>query len=191
MKSVPSMSKVPKLVGRPSQLGEVRSRGVPTQATVASVSTSIPTMKHATGPSADRVMSGLRPIPAMVPQPRVQPGPVRQGGALNAFSLSTLVSYAVKVLPWFYSNTATVEKARDFWELFEAHTVGLPDQSRLLVFRQKLKGREVERWWNNSTIRTLKTLKVRFHNQFLSRPADELLERLETTKRKRGESVEK
>eukprot|EP00644_Phytophthora_capsici_P015829 jgi/Phyca11/122886/e_gw1.49.300.1 len=77
----------------------------------------------------------------------------------------------------FYSDTATVEKARDFWELFEAHTGQLPDRERLLVFRQKLKGREAERWWGNSRIKTFATLKVRFHNQFLSRTTDELWER--------------
>ncbi|KAG3204747.1 hypothetical protein PC129_g22414 [Phytophthora cactorum] len=72
-----------------------------------------------------------------------------------------------------------MEKARDFWMMFEANTEGLPDQSRLLVFRQKLKGREAERWWGDSSIRTFPTLKVRFHNQFLSRTADELWEHLE------------
>eukprot|EP00644_Phytophthora_capsici_P010187 jgi/Phyca11/120472/e_gw1.41.248.1 len=90
----------------------------------------------------------------------------------------------------FYSDTATVEKARDFWELFEAHTGQLPDRERLLVFRQKLKGREAERWWGNSRIKTFATLKVRFHNQFLSRTTDELWERLHHTKRQRGETVE-
>ncbi|EGZ26170.1 hypothetical protein PHYSODRAFT_487007 [Phytophthora sojae] len=104
--------------------------------------------------------------------------------------MSSVVSNVMKVLPVFYSDTATMEKARDFWELFEAHTAHLPDQSRLLVFRQKLKGRPAERWWNNSTIETFATLKVRSHNQFLSRTADELWERLQTTKRERVESME-
>ncbi|RAW35621.1 hypothetical protein PC110_g8084 [Phytophthora cactorum] len=110
----------------------------------------------------------------MVPQPRVQTGPVRRGGALNAFGLSTLVSNAVRMLPLFYSDTATIEKPQDFRELFEAHTVGLSNQSRLFVFRQKLTGREAERWWNDTTITTFKTLKVRFHNPFLSRMTDEM-----------------
>ncbi|KAI9984726.1 hypothetical protein PInf_006095 [Phytophthora infestans] len=81
----------------------------------------------------------------------------------------------MKVLPVFYSDTATVEKTRDFWELFETHT--------------RRKGGEGERWWGNSSIRTFST-KVRFHNQFLSGTADELWERLETTRREKGESVE-
>lgn len=96
----------------------------------------------------------------------------------------------MKVLPVFNSDTATVEKACNFWELFEAPTEGLPDRSRLLVFRQRLKGREAERWWGNSSIWTFFTLEVRFHNQFLSRTADELWERLETTRREKGESVD-
>ncbi|KAG2777308.1 hypothetical protein Pcac1_g12296 [Phytophthora cactorum] len=154
------MAMVHKMVGRPTQLGEVRSRGVPTQATVASVRTSLPTIKQATDPSAGRVVSSVCPIPAMVPQPRVQTGPVRRGGALNAFGLSTLVSNAVRMLPLFYSDTATIEKPQDFRELFEAHTVGLSNQSRLFVFRQKLTGREAERWWNDTTITTFKTLKT-------------------------------
>jgi hypothetical protein len=90
----------------------------------------------------------------------------------------------------FYSDTKTVEKARDFWEAFEDNTEGLPDRSRLLMFRQKIRGREAERWWVSSSIRTFATLKTRFHNHFLSRTADELWERLQTTHRRRGESVE-
>ncbi|EGZ30374.1 hypothetical protein PHYSODRAFT_467974 [Phytophthora sojae] len=101
-----------------------------------------------------------------------------------------MVSNAIKVLPAFYSVTASMDKARDFWELFEAHTSHLPDRSRLLVFRQRIKGSEAERWWNNSTIKTFATLKVRFHNLFLSRTADQLWERLQPAHRERGESVE-
>ncbi|KAI9996393.1 hypothetical protein PInf_013820 [Phytophthora infestans] len=67
----------------------------------------------------------------------------------------------MKVLPVFNSDTAT-----------------------------RLKGREAERWWGNSSIWTFFTLEVRFHNQFLSRTADELWERLETTRREKGESVD-
>ncbi|OWZ04522.1 hypothetical protein PHMEG_00023558 [Phytophthora megakarya] len=109
---------------------------------------------------------------------------------LSPIALSNVVSHVVKSLPQFFSDSATVEKARLFWNAFEANTEGLPDQSRLLVFSQKLKGREAERWWGNSSIRDFKTLKLRFHNHFLSRTADELWERLQTTKRERGESIE-
>ncbi|KAE8952941.1 hypothetical protein PR002_g32531 [Phytophthora rubi] len=118
------------------------------------------------------------PVPGAVPANKKQPAPASHGGAYrtvasraptrSAYDLSSMVSNVMKVLPVFYSDTATTEKARDFWELFEAHTAHLPDQSRLLVFRQKIKGRPAERWWNNSTIKTFNTLKVRFHNQFLN-----------------------
>ncbi|KAG3181830.1 hypothetical protein C6341_g6237 [Phytophthora cactorum] len=37
----------------------------------------------------------------------------------DPFQLSQLVSNAVKLLPMFYSDSATVEKARDFWEIVE------------------------------------------------------------------------
>ncbi|GMF81883.1 unnamed protein product [Phytophthora fragariaefolia] len=67
-------------------------------------------------------------------------------GVRRGYNLSPMVSNVVKVLPVFYSDTATVEKGREFWELFEAHTEHLPDQSRLLVSRQKIKGRPAERW---------------------------------------------
>ncbi|EEY67357.1 uncharacterized protein PITG_04374 [Phytophthora infestans T30-4] len=106
------------------------------------------------------------------------------------FGLSQLVSNAMQVLPVSYSDTATVEKARGFWELFEVHTEGLPDRSKLLVLRQRLKGQEAERWWGNSSIRTLSMRKDRFHNQFLRRTADEVWDRLEATRREKGESVE-
>ncbi|GMF43380.1 unnamed protein product [Phytophthora fragariaefolia] len=103
--------------------------------------------------------------------------------------ISAMVTHAVKVLPMFYSDTATEEKARDFWKMVEDNTERFPDRSRLLVF-SKIKGREAERWWNNPSIKSFQTLKGRFHNQFLSRTADELWDLLETTKRGRGESVE-
>jgi hypothetical protein len=109
---------------------------------------------------------------------------------VGQFELINAVSNAVKVLPMFYSDTKTVEKARGFWEAFEDNTEGLPDRSRLLVFRQKILGREAERRWGNSSSRTFATLKTRFHNHFLSRTADELWERLQTTHRRHGESVE-
>ncbi|KAE8914349.1 hypothetical protein PF005_g22240 [Phytophthora fragariae] len=130
----------------------------------------------------------LTDLPARAPSRSTAQGHPK--APTNDYNSSTMVSQAVKVLPMFYSDTATVEKSRDFWELFEDHTDGFPDRSRLLVFRQKIKGRKAERWWNNSRIKSFRTLNARFHNQFLSRTADELWERLETTKRERGESVE-
>ncbi|OWZ17086.1 LOW QUALITY PROTEIN: hypothetical protein PHMEG_0009019 [Phytophthora megakarya] len=104
---------------------------------------------------------------------------------LSPIALSNVVAHVVKSLPQFFSDSATVEKARLFWNAFEANTEGLPDQSRLLVFSQKLKGPETERWWGNSSVRDFKTFKLRFHKPFLSRTADELWERLQTTKEER------
>ncbi|OWZ04041.1 hypothetical protein PHMEG_00024132 [Phytophthora megakarya] len=109
---------------------------------------------------------------------------------LPPIALSNTVAHVVKSLPQFFSDSATVEKARLLWNAFEANTEGLPDQSRLLVFSQKIKGRKAERWWGTSSIRDFRTLKLRFHNHFLSRTADELWERLQTMKRERGESIE-
>ncbi|KAI9985214.1 hypothetical protein PInf_004539 [Phytophthora infestans] len=137
-------------------------------------------------PREDNGVRGLRGgygpgMAAKIPVPK---------GTADPFQLSQLVSNAMKVLPVFYSDTATVEKARGLWELFEVHTEGLPDRSRLLVLRQRLKGQEAERWWGNSSIRTLSMRKDRFHNQFLRRTADEVWDRLEATRREKGESVE-
>ncbi|KAE8885204.1 hypothetical protein PF005_g20298 [Phytophthora fragariae] len=133
--------------------------------------------------------NGGRPAPVQVPNGGYR-APVSNPSVRNDRDLSSMVSNAIKVLPAFYSGTASMDKARDFWELFEAHTNHLPGQSRLLVFRQRIKGSEAERWWNNSTIKTFASLKVRFHNLFLSRTADQLWERLQSSHRERGESVD-
>ncbi|GMF39348.1 unnamed protein product [Phytophthora lilii] len=109
---------------------------------------------------------------------------------ITPISVSQAVSNAVKVLPFFFSDTSTGEKACSFWEAFEENTEGLPNKSQLLVFQQKLKGREAERWWNNALFKSFRTLKARFNNHFLSRTADELWDCLHTTKRQTGESIE-
>ncbi|OWZ19279.1 hypothetical protein PHMEG_0006496 [Phytophthora megakarya] len=134
-----------------------------------------------------RVWLGRPSLPEAGPSTRNSSGPF--GASLTGLSpiaLSNVVAHVVKSLPQFFSDSATVEKARLFWNAFEANTEGLPDQSRLLVFSQKLKGREAERWWGNPSIRDFKTLKLRFQNHFLSRTAEELWERLQTTKREPG-----
>ncbi|KAG1683246.1 hypothetical protein DVH05_004027 [Phytophthora capsici] len=186
----------------PPALGTVASQStasVPRPGTVPTWMGTVPPQPRAAPAQPRTVQPGQRPSltrrgqGSAPQQPRV---PLRYGGMSSVprhqqmYDLSSLMSNIMKVLPMFYSDTATVEKARDFWELFEAHTGQLPDRERLLVFRQKLKGREAERWWGNSRIKTFATLKVRFHNQFLSRTTDELWERLHHTKRQRGESVE-
>ncbi|KAG3065919.1 hypothetical protein PI125_g23939 [Phytophthora idaei] len=125
-------------------------------------------------------------VPASTSSRRCAAPPRRILKTVDSFQLSQLVFNAVKVLLMFYSGTTAVEKACDFWEILAAHTEGLPDRSRLFGFRQKLKGREAERWWNNLSIRTFATLKMWFHNQFLSRTADEAWELPDTPRREMG-----
>ncbi|KAG1683652.1 hypothetical protein DVH05_014465 [Phytophthora capsici] len=186
----------------PPALGTVASESTasaPRQGTVPPWMGTVPPQSRAAPAQPRTAQPGLRPSltrrgqGSAPEQPRV---PLRYGGMPSVprhqqmYDLSSLMSNIMKVLPMFYSDTATVKKVRDFWELFGAHTGQLPERERLLVFRQKLKGREAERWWGISRIKTFATLKVRFHNQFLSRTTDELWERLHHTKRQRGESVE-
>ncbi|EGZ22993.1 hypothetical protein PHYSODRAFT_253793, partial [Phytophthora sojae] len=164
-KSPPPMKKL-QCAGSPAGFSKPLGGGMPLQPT--------------TGPTASWTPGTGTAPPALTATPSTS-WRGASGLSPSAYNLSTMVSHAVKVLSMFYSDTATVEKARDFWELFEDHTDGFPDRSQLLVFRQKLRGRDADRWWNNSRIKSFRTLKVRFHNQFLSRTADEL---------QRGESVE-
>ncbi|KAG1684160.1 hypothetical protein DVH05_010497 [Phytophthora capsici] len=109
---------------------------------------------------------------------------------IGPVAMYELMANAVKLLPFFHSDSTTVEKARSFWEAFEAHTSKLPDAERLLVFQQKLKGKEADRWWGNSNIKTFDTLKARFHIHFLSRTQDELFDALFGIMRGKGESIE-
>ncbi|OWZ18448.1 hypothetical protein PHMEG_0007459 [Phytophthora megakarya] len=58
---------------------------------------------------------------------------------LPYIALSNTVAHVVKSLPQFFSESATVKKARLFWNAFEVNTEGLPDQSRLLILVKSLK----------------------------------------------------
>ncbi|KAE8975631.1 hypothetical protein PR003_g29829 [Phytophthora rubi] len=142
-------------------------------------SSKAPTAAKPSGPAPAKAPTSTKPVAHAQPAsravgatgtPRMAPRTVRSQSTapLTSIALTHAVSNAVKVLPLFHSAGVTVEKARDFWEAFEHTTRGLPDRSRLLVFRQKIKGSEAERWWNNSSIKTFETLKIRFHNHFLS-----------------------
>ncbi|KAG3172775.1 hypothetical protein PC128_g18440 [Phytophthora cactorum] len=51
------------------------------------------------------------------------------------------IKNAVKMIQPFYSENATVEKAKSFWNAFERATVGLDEQLRLSAFRECLKGK--------------------------------------------------
>ncbi|KAF1786647.1 Zinc finger, CCHC-type [Phytophthora cactorum] len=107
------MAMVHKMVGRPTQLGEVRSRGVPTQATVASVRTSLPTIKQATDPSAGRVVSSVCPIPAMVPQPRVQTGPSTKKKETEPTMLASVDALAQQLQLFMQQQQQIAGKDRD------------------------------------------------------------------------------
>ncbi|GMF21852.1 unnamed protein product [Phytophthora fragariaefolia] len=164
-------------------------------------SSKAPTVARSSGSPPAEAPASTKPMARAKPKggtvgatgtPRRAPRTARSPSAapVSSIALTHAVSNAVKVLPLFHSAGVTVEKARDFWEAFEDTTRGLPDRSRLQVSRQKIKGSEAERWWNHSSIKTFETLKIRFDNHFLSRTADELRERLHSTKRARGESIE-
>ncbi|POM75665.1 Hypothetical protein PHPALM_7197 [Phytophthora palmivora] len=100
------------------------------------------------------------------------------------------IKNAVRMLPPFYSDNTTVDKARTFWDAFERATFRLSDPLRLSVFRDRLKGSTGENWWMYSQIDDFETLKTRFHNQFVCQTPQQMIERLKTTKRSRGMSAE-
>jgi hypothetical protein len=108
----------------------------------------------------------------------------------SACSLSDEVRALMKMMPVFSSDTVTLEKARKFWWTFEGLTEGLPDRSRLLVFRKKVTGRAAEKWLENSRIKSFEVLKARFHRRFLTLTEEELWKRFREAKRESGESVE-
>ncbi|KAE9058418.1 hypothetical protein PF007_g31310, partial [Phytophthora fragariae] len=63
------------------------------------------------------------------------------------FGMPSSIKNAVRVIQPFYSDGATIEKARAFWDSFEMATVGLSDTIRLSAFRECLKGKTGEDWW--------------------------------------------
>jgi hypothetical protein len=73
------------------------------------------------------------------------------------------IKNAVKMIQPFYSENATVDKARAFWNAFERATDGLDEQLRLNAFRECLKGKTGEDWWTYSRISDFETLRVRFY----------------------------
>lgn len=100
------------------------------------------------------------------------------------------VKNAVDMINPFYSDGYTVERARTFWAEFERITRGMDDDLRMTVFRRCMKGKTGEDWWSHSRIVDFATLRIRFHNRFLCISPPQMMERLTTTKRSRGESVE-
>lgn len=113
--------------------------------------------------------------------------PTMTGGPVG---LRSSVKNAVDMINPFYSDGATVERARTFWAEFERITRGMDDDLRMTVFRRSMKGKTGEDWWSHSRISDFDTLRVRFHNRFMCISPPQMMERLKTTKRTRGESVE-
>ncbi|KAK1941821.1 hypothetical protein P3T76_006885 [Phytophthora citrophthora] len=100
------------------------------------------------------------------------------------------IKNAIRMIQPFYSDGASVDKARSFWSVSERATEGLDDSLRLSAFRECLKGKAGEEWWTYSQINDFNTLRTRFHNQFVCQTPLQMIERLKVTKRSRGMSAE-
>ncbi|GMF34278.1 unnamed protein product [Phytophthora fragariaefolia] len=83
------------------------------------------------------------------------------------FGMPSTIRNAIRMIQPFYSDSASVDKARTFWNAFVRATEGLDDALRLSAFRECLKGKAGEQWWMYSRIDTFETLRTRFHNQFI------------------------
>ncbi|OWY97967.1 hypothetical protein PHMEG_00031384, partial [Phytophthora megakarya] len=99
------------------------------------------------------------------------------------------VKNAVRMIQPFYSEKATVEKARSVWNLFERTANGLSDSVRLKAFRVLLKGKTDEDWWMYSRIEGFATLRARFYNQFICQTPLQMIERLKNAKCSKDMSV--
>ncbi|KAE9135151.1 hypothetical protein PF010_g2169 [Phytophthora fragariae] len=104
------------------------------------------------------------------------------------FGMPSSIKNAVRMIQPFYSDGATVEKARAF--SFEMTMVGLNATIRLSAFRECLKGKTGEYWWMYSQISDFETLRRRFHEQFICQTPLQMIERLKSTKRTKGMSAE-
>lgn len=189
---------------------------VPRPAVAGARSSSLPmwwSQVRARASNAGAVSSHSGPMPVTVP---MAPTPVYYGGGLpvntpvsssyrawptpsggtvpapssGPVGIRSSVKNAVDMINPFYSDGYTVERARTFWAEFERITRGMDDDLRMTVFRRCMKGKTGEDWWSHSRITDFETLRVRFHNRFLCISPPQMMERLKTTKRTRGESVE-
>ncbi|KAE9010896.1 hypothetical protein PR003_g15513 [Phytophthora rubi] len=114
-----------------------------------------------------------------------------QGAPSSGFvGVPSHIKNAIKMIPPFYSDGSTVEKARAFWNTFERATVGLDETLRLSAFRERLRGKSGEEWWLHSKITDFMTLQIRFYNQFVCLTPLQVMERLSTAKRTRGMSAD-
>ncbi|KAE8904682.1 hypothetical protein PF005_g3491 [Phytophthora fragariae] len=94
------------------------------------------------------------------------------------------------MIPPFYSDSSTMEKARSFWNPLGRATVDLDETLRLNAFRGRLRGNSGEEWWLHSKISDLETLQIRCHSQFVCLTPQRSMDRLSTMKRTRGMSAE-
>ncbi|KAE9030743.1 hypothetical protein PR002_g9814 [Phytophthora rubi] len=115
------------------------------------------------------------------------PGPVT---GTRSYGMPSRIKNVVKMIQPFYSDSASVDKARTFWDAFDRATEGLEDALRLSAFRECLKGNAGEQWWMYSQINDFETLCTRFHDQFVCQTPLQMIERLKSTKRSKGMSAE-
>ncbi|KAE9218437.1 hypothetical protein PF004_g13857 [Phytophthora fragariae] len=115
------------------------------------------------------------------------PGPVT---GTRSYGMPSRIKNAVKMIQPFYSDSASVDKARTFWDAFDRAIEGLEDALRLSAFRECLKGKAGEQWWMYSQIHDFETLRTRLHNQFICQTPLQMIERLKSTKRSKGMSAE-
>ncbi|EGZ04528.1 hypothetical protein PHYSODRAFT_406126, partial [Phytophthora sojae] len=84
----------------------------------------------------------------------------------------------LKLIPFFDADTASTERARDFWWCFETATEGFGDLVRLRMFAARMNGWVAERWGLNLRFGDFETLKRRLYNRFIRLTEEELLKRL-------------
>ncbi|KAE9110848.1 hypothetical protein PF010_g11021 [Phytophthora fragariae] len=108
----------------------------------------------------------------------------------RSYGMPSRINNVVKMIQPFYSDSASVDKARTFWDAFDRATEGLEDALRLSAFRECLKGNAGEQWWMYSQINDFETLRTRFHDQFVCQTPLQMIERLKSTKRSKGMSAE-
>ncbi|KAE9183118.1 hypothetical protein PF004_g24043 [Phytophthora fragariae] len=84
----------------------------------------------------------------------------------------------LKLIPYFDSENACSESAKDFWWCFETATEGFDDEIRLRMFVARMSGKVGERWCLCSRLTDFKTLKRRFYNRFIRLTKEQWVQRL-------------
>ncbi|KAE9283500.1 hypothetical protein PF008_g27387 [Phytophthora fragariae] len=97
----------------------------------------------------------------------------------HEYSLMMEAEYdMMKLIPYFDSENACSESAKDFWWCFETATEWFTDASRLRIFKARMSGLVGERWCLSSRLTDFETLKRRFYNRFIRLTKEQLLQRL-------------